>query len=290
MTDNLFKFRFLKPADLEQMYKAFRSAFSDYHVPFSLSESDFEKKFVDKLNIDFTLSPAFFVDGQLAAFIFSSINLYEGMLTAYNGGTGVIEKYRGKRLTKKLYEKSLDDFKARGIQQCVLEVLTSNTRAINIYKQIGFKESKDFSCFKLDQSKFKISTLPNQVSIIEKETPDWKRYTQFMDQNPSFLDTKEMINHNLKNEKVLEAYINKVKLIGYVIYQPRIGRISQIGIKKSERSKGIGRSLISYIYNDSKNKNLAIINIDKTASGAKDFFSKLGFENQLDQYEMVMSL
>jgi len=288
--DNLFKFRFLKKTDFEQMFEAFKSAFSDYPVPFNLSKPAFKKKFVDKLNIDFTLSPAFFIYGELAGFIFSSINLYEGMLTAYNGGTGVIEKYRGNRLTTKLYEKSLDDFKSRGIQQCVLEVLTSNTRAINTYKQIGFKKSKDFFCFKLDQSKFRISTLSKRISIIEKETPDWNSYTQFMDHNPSFLDTKEMINHNLKNEKVIEAHINEDELIGYGIYQSVNGRISQIGIKKSERFKGIGSSLISYIYNDSKNKNLSIINIDKTVGGAKIFFSKLGFENQLNQYEMIMSI
>ena len=98
-----------------------------------------------------------------------------------------------------------------------------------------------------------------------------------------------MINHNIKNEKVIEAHFNN-EPISFAIYKPSIGRISQIGVKKSERFNGIGGSLISYIYNDSKNQNLTVINIDKASRGLNDFFSKLGFQNQLNQHEMIMSL
>ncbi len=283
----LIDIRFLKEQDFDEMYSAFHLAFSNYTVPFNLNKDEFKKKFVEKLNINFSLSVgAFFMD-KMVGFIFTSIGKYEGEKSAYNGGTGVIPEFRGQKITSRLYDLLIPELRYCVVKKCVLEVLTDNDRAIQTYEDIGFKKTKFYHCFRLVIPS--ISNLNKNIEIHLQEKPDWKPYLKFFDHLPSFLDTEGMINQNLANEKIIEARLGG-KLVGYAIYQPRPGRISHIAVGREHRRNGIGTTLINYIYNNSKTKSLTLINVNKEADGLKNFFSKLGFENQLDQYEMVMKI
>ena len=283
----LLDIRFLKKQDLDEMYSAFLQAFSNYSVPFNLNKVEFKKKFVEKLNINFRLSVgAFFMD-QMVGFIFTSISKYEGKKSAYNGGTGVVPEFRGQKITSRLYDLLIPELKACLVKQCVLEVLTDNKRAIQTYEAIGFKKAKFYHCFRMMIPS--VSNANRNIEIHLQKKPDWKSYLKFFDHLPSFLDTESMINQNMANEKIIEARIEG-KLVGYAIYQPGPGRISHIAVDREHRRTGIGTTLINYIYNNSKNKSLILINVNKEANGVKNFFSKLGFENQLDQYEMILKI
>ena len=98
-----------------------------------------------------------------------------------------------------------------------------------------------------------------------------------------------MIVGNLANESVIEAHHDN-KCVGYAIFQPSFGRISQVGVHRDFRNKGIGSAIISYVHQKSLQKALTVININSEAEDTLDFFSRIGFENQLNQYEMVLSL
>jgi ribosomal protein S18 acetylase RimI-like enzyme len=281
-----------KPVDLTEMYLTFIDAFSDYPISFKLSKEQFVRKFVQKLNIDFNLSIGTFTyDGGMAGFIFTALNYYEGKLTAYNGGTGVRPRYRGNKLTPLMYDYLRPVLAEKKVKQCVLEVLSSNERAIKAYTNIGFEKTKYFQCYtsssKVLNHNVKRSSYVDE--IFEVKQPSWHLYEKFCDFQPSFLDTSRMITDNLANETVIEARHDGV-CVGYAIYQPSFGRISQIGIESSKRRSGIGSSIIHYIYETSLQKNLTIINVNDEAKGTKFFFESLGFENQIDQYEMILTL
>ncbi len=282
------KLRFLKAGDLPKMYRSFKSSFADYSIPFSLTYPEFEKKFVEKLNINFGLSPAAFDNDELVAFIFTSTNYYQGLYTAYNGGTGVLPEYRGNRLVTKLYNFSLPVFKAHNLKQCVLEVLTNNNRAIKAYEGVGFVKTKYYNCFKLDTGILD-NTNQGYEGFKVAQKPNWVDYVRCLDHLPSFLDTESMINENLKNETVVE-YRQNGSVLGYAIFQPVPGRISHLAVHREHRRQGIGTKLLSYIHASSKNQRLSIINIDRAAVGMKSFLIKLGFKNQIDQHEMVLPI
>ncbi|MEQ8925517.1 MAG: GNAT family N-acetyltransferase [Fulvivirga sp.] len=291
MADSIYMKPF-KPVDLTEMYITFLDAFSDYALPFKLTKEQFVRKFVQKLKLDFGLSVgAYHYDGSLAGFIFTAVNYYEGKLTAYNGGTGVRPRSRGFRLTTQMYEYLVPLLKERGIKQCVLEVLTSNIRAIKAYEAIGFERTKYFKCYILNNENvdFGDTQYHGEYEIKEVKIPNWNLYGKFCDYAPSFLDTSRMIDDNLANETILEVRDDD-ECVGFAIYQPSFGRISQVGIKHEKRRKGIGTSLMSYIYQTSTLKKITIINVNNEAEGTKRFFENLGFENQIDQYEMIMSV
>jgi ribosomal protein S18 acetylase RimI-like enzyme len=291
MSDS-FYIKPFKPVDLTEMYITFLDAFSDYPIPFKMSKEQFVRKFVQKLNIDFQLSVGMFTyDGGLAGFIFSAMNYYEGKLTAYNGGTGVRPRYRGNKITPQMYEYLMPVLAEKKIKQCVLEVLSSNERAIKAYTNIGFEKTKYFQCYTTSgralNKKAKKSSFVDE--IFEVKQPSWHLYEKFCDYQPSFLDTSRMITDNLANETIIEAR-HKGDCVGYAIYQPSFGRISQIGIDPTKRRLGIGSSIMHYIHESCIQKNLTIINVNDESTGTKLFFEGLGFENQIDQYEMILTL
>ncbi len=282
----------LRPGDLTEMYITFLDAFSDYPIPFKLTKEQFVRKFVQKLKLDFNLSVgAHNYDGSLAGFIFSAINYYEGKLMAYNGGTGVRPNSRGQRLTSQMYDYLFPLLVEKNIKACVLEVLTSNDRAIKAYERIGFEKTKYFKCFVLNKKMetFYAERGLHTIEIVNVKSPNWNLYERFCDYEPSFLDSKRMITDNLANETVVEARQDDI-CVGFAIYQPAFGRISQIGIDENKRRQGIGKALINYTLETSLQKKLTIINVNDDSDGTKRFFEHLGFENQIDQYEMILTL
>lgn len=288
LADNL-DVRTLEENDYPKMYTAFINAFSDYSIPFKLSETNFRKRFIDKLHMNFSLSAGCFHNSSLVGFIFTSVDRYEGLLTAYNGGTGVIPEYRGKGITIELYNYLIPLFKKKDITQCVLEVLTENKTAIRIYEKLGFKISRNYKGYKLNPS-LQVSDKENKsIRIYRVESPDWKIYTKFYDYIPSYLDSKELIESNLKNEIIIEAELEG-QTVGYAIFQPFLGRISQIGVHRDFRVKGIGSMLLRYVHKNSDIQNLSIINVLEGAEAMQNFLERSGFENEFNQYEMRLKL
>ena len=283
--------RSLKANELTEMYLTFVNAFSDYPVSFKLTKEHFVRKFVQKLNIDFPLSSgAFDYSGAMMAFIFTSVNHYNGKKTAYNGGTGVRPNHRGQRITQSMYEYLIPKFKSEQISQCVLEVLTQNKKAIKVYQNIGFEKTQLFKCFKLQSENIISRKSPAvDLEIFNVNTPNFATYRKFNSYTPSFLDSSKLLVHNLANETIVEARFEG-NCVGYAIFQPSIGRISQIAVQSTMRNMGVGSALIKYIFETSAQKALTILNVSDQANESLQFFEKMGFENQIDQYEMTLTL
>ncbi|MTI31919.1 GNAT family N-acetyltransferase [Xanthovirga aplysinae] len=289
MTTKSLTIRFLKKEDNSFMHAAFLEAFSDYVIPFKLSKEQFIHRFVDKLTINFELSVGAFSGNKLVGFIFTAINNYQDKTTAYNGGTGVIHAFRGKNLTKRMYDFLTPELRKHKIEQYVLEVITSNERAIRAYQNCGFSVNKKFSCFALRES-FQTRGISTKNLKLEKpDNFDWALYEEFRDISPSFLDCPPILRQNIAQEQII--YLKEQeKVLAYGIFQPQTGRLSQIAVAKSQRRKGLGRRLIQEMFQLSIPKCLTISNIDSQAISVISFFEAMGFVNEIDQYEMTMVL
>lgn len=287
--NNDLKIRCLRESDTFQMYKCFMLAFSDYQIPFEMTYEGFIKKFVEKLNLDFNHSVGAFKNAELVGFIFIAIQEYEGSLTAYNGGTGVVPGERGQGIAKELFYFLKPRLSLSNVNRCVLEALTNNQPALQTYQSLNFKRTKLLKCYRLLPYRYNPPAPNHIIRIKNATTPDWVKYCSFFDFTPSFIDSPKMIDNNLANESIIEATIGD-ELAGYAIYQPVLGRISHLSVDPAQRNKGVGSALMHEIYLSSRNKYLTIINLPEKAEVTQKFLTNLGFENQLDQYEMALSL
>lgn len=279
-----YKVRLLNEGDLGQMYQTFIEAFSKYSVNMTMSRSAFRSRMLEKLRLQFNVSPGVFIGDKLVAFIFHVVNDFEGYKTAYNGGTGVIPGYWGNGFTQKMYEFIKPVLKKYNVERSVLEVIKTNQQAINAYEKAGFHITRHYKCYKLT-GQLVPKQFPSDLSISKSLNVDIENFKQCQSLQASMLDSNEHLFQSLKNEIVLEARLSSV-LVGYIVFQAPLGRVSQIAVDPRYRRRGIGTTLMRSAYETSSSKKLTVINIDEKEVTFCNFLSDIGFVNQVDQYEM----
>ncbi|MCZ6900769.1 MAG: GNAT family N-acetyltransferase [Bacteroidetes bacterium] len=273
-----------------QLFRCFQKSFRDYPVSFNMTQEQFNRKFINRLNIRLDLSVGAFVGNQLTGFIFTSIDHFRGLFTAYNGGTGVIPSFRGKGLTYSMYQFLIPQLKEIGVTKCLLEVLQQNEFAQKAYQRVGFTTTVTLKCFKRKEED-SIHLKPGEVFQISWiPQPDWALYKTFSNFSPCFLDTPQLLSHILAKLKIIEAKDQQGRTVGYAIYSPNTGRISQFGVHKKFRRLGIGSSMFKFITNLSPAPTYTVMNIPSGETAIIKFLKKLGFQNEIDQYEMIMKL
>jgi ribosomal protein S18 acetylase RimI-like enzyme len=133
----MLEIKTLESTTIEQITEAFNVAFTNYFFPIKFSEAQFEEKFATEGG-RLDLSVGVFENEKLVAFILHFVDLKNGEKYIYNGGTGVIEAFRGNQLTYKMYDFISPILKVAKVDKMILEVLTQNTAALKIYETQGF--------------------------------------------------------------------------------------------------------------------------------------------------------
>ena len=270
------------------MREAFHLAFKNYPVRFHLSEEQFHSRFVQKLHIDYEHSIGAFDQGRLVGFIFVAISEYQGQLTCYNGGTGVVPEYQGKGLSRTIYKEVSKGVVTLGVRRHLLEVITDNQRAVTAYQKYGFEMSRLFHCYQL-RDELRPVDPDQQLSIRKAVVQRMPEYMKFQDTEASFIDSNHHLHHHIARETILEAHYQG-HLAGYLIFQPEFGRISQMAVAPAFRRKGIGTALLEKARQMSIQKNLTILNIEEKEEGIAQFYTSNGFVRMLSQHEMVLPL
>lgn len=264
--------------DFELIMDCFLKSFKDYFVEMPTNINYYKNRWkVSKVN--YNLSYGMFVEGNLVGFILNAIDEREGELIAFNTGTGVIPKYRGKRILKSIYEYALSDLKKKGITKCSLEVISQNSIAIKSYQGIGFKICKTYKCYKGEIN----------ISNDTHQTPNKIEYAQ--------LNWRTLANQNLyswdnhysiiKNGNYDYYQLRKGgKLEGYFVIDPSNGYVAQFEVIQSSYKNW--RQLFSAIKNVSSS--IKINNIDGRLSDKMNYVHLFGLVNTVNQYEMEMKI
>jgi ribosomal protein S18 acetylase RimI-like enzyme len=284
-----YEFKGFRHKDVSKMRRTFNNAFADYIVPINLSHGQFIQKIVEKTNISFKYSVGTYYNKKLVGFIYNSLNYYEGKKTAYNGGTGVISEFRGNRLTERMYDSVIPSLMKNGVEQCVLEVISNNKPAIKVYENLGFKRTKFYHCMKLTEQSPYLKKINNkEIDLRIPVMPKWKKYDRFCDYTTCFLDSIPLLKKNKKNETLLEAYYNH-QLVGFLVFNRKMGRVEHIGVDQNSRGKGIGTMLIKRMIKICGKKPVYILNLNERNYDLLNFFLGLGFRNEIDQFEFKLS-
>ncbi|MEQ6167343.1 MULTISPECIES: GNAT family N-acetyltransferase [unclassified Ekhidna] len=271
--------RLLNDEDLIPLYRTFTSAFAKNEVRFEPSLEEFNYRIHKKLLLDRVISAAALDGDEMVGFILHSSNLYQGIPTAYNGGTGVLPGFRNQNVAAQIYDYLIPRVQQKSLARILLEVVETNIYAIALYEKIGFTFKRRFKCYK------KIKDLDATLEV-DVEEGDMKDVDfSFIDFHPCFLDSEEHLKRG--NEKVLITRNAEGSLTGYLIMQPHLGRISQIAVDRLHRQSRIGLSLIRKAQTLT-DKPLTIMNIPEDEIGFDVFLKGCGFENQVNQFEMEL--
>lgn len=271
-----------------KLHRSFCDAFSDYDIRFSPSLENFQTRIFEKLNIDPGLSPLAIENDRVLGFLMHTSGCYQKKRTIYNGGTGVVPSSRKQKIATNLFISVYEKVKNSDFDRLLLEVLETNTSGLNLYEKLGFTYSRSYKCFKkTDQT-----SLENDHSNIKLLQQDkWKpeKYVAFRDYESSFIDSDGQLVHNLQNEQIFEAY-HEDKLVGHVVFQPKIGRISQLSVDPLFRNRGIGKALVNKCLANSGSNGLTLLNVPEDESETIVALERMGFSNQVNQIELELLL
>ena len=271
--------RLLSEKDYHTLFLTFNAAFSNNFVKLQPTEKEFLYRINEKIRIENDISAGSFDGAEMLGFIIHSSNSYQGIPTAYNGGTGVLPGFRNQKIAEELYEFLIPKIQSRFLARILLEVVEVNEYAIKLYEKIGFNFKRRMLCFK--QTK-QISN-PDPALTVERASITDVDF-DFNDFEPSFIDSEAHLKSG--NEHVLACKIDG-NLAGFSVLQPHLGRVSQLAVDRKYRGMHVGRSLLHHAQTLSKKK-LTIMNIPEDQFNFHSFLKRCGFANEVNQFEMEL--
>lgn len=271
----------LENTPLPQLHTAFCEAFGDYSVPIDMPLDRFQSN-MKRNGYDPAVSVSAFADGRLVGFIMSGHRIWEGCDTAYDMGTGVIPAFRGQGIAKDMVGQLKTLLADKGLSRYILEVITTNTKALSLYEKSGFRKRRDFSCLRVDKSA--LNTKPSYRHD-HPSSIDFTLMESFWDESPSWQNSSDSIQAVSDSLRISTVALDG-KIVGYGLVNPANGDIPQLAVDKAYRRRGIGSSLIADLASMSSSKQLRLINVADEA--IQSFLLHLDFEVYVRQYEMEL--
>lgn len=281
--------QFLDETYFLTLYKAFIAAFSDYVMPFELTEQQFRNHIV--LNaVDLTSSVGMIEDEKLIGFTLNGFGMWHDVNTVYDAGTGVLPGFRRRGLSKAMFDIMTPIFKDRGIEQWLLEVITTNEKAIGLYKKLGFYTSRTLSLLHCESELSFHADAPVDIELRDIHEPDWDLLKTFWDGEPSWQNSVDAWTRSRMNKRFIGAFHGE-DCLGYIVFSTNFARLAQIAVDRNYRGLGIGSLLLKQMINENlEDGTPQVINIDCSMEEAMTFFKNRGFTTKLSQFEMIRTI
>lgn len=284
---SILEYRLLTDIDKETVHTANLEAFSDYVIPLQPTADQFENHLAQNA-VNFDVSVGAFVKNKLVAYWLTGVGNWNGRKTAYNAGTGVIREFRKQRIATSMFEFLSPKLKALRFEQLLLEVISNNTNAINLYEKLGFERSRKLLFFEQTEEIPTEATLNLDIRKIQKK--HWTQIKPFGSGIPSWQFSFESLSRAKNPPEFFDAFIDE-KCVGYGSVFPTSGLIPHISIDREYQSKGIGSAMLNFLAKQTRNsKKLKFSNLDSDISDVVTLLKKLNFKPTISQYEMIKQL
>lgn len=271
----------------DDLFEAFQIGYSDYIVKIEMTKEVFWERFFGPEGNQLENSFIAFDDRKPIGLILGGIKKYEGINTLRCGSLCVHPDYRGKGVSKELFQLHKQIAIDKGCKQMFLEVIVGNDRAIKFYHNLGYEKIYDIKYYAYETSR----QLKNKVDTdIELKSIDFKVIRSLSKKMTEIhINWQNDFDYMEKQDNLVHygAYKN-AELIGALSLNTS-GKISFLWVRPEFRNKGIGRTLIA---NALKEHNLEKLMISfPNSSSLEGFLRHNHFKKEkITLYEMYLNL
>ncbi|MCD7935987.1 MAG: GNAT family N-acetyltransferase [Tannerellaceae bacterium] len=280
--------RSLANTGFDIIYRGFERAFAEYEMQLNRVEL---QTMLQRRGFDPVLSFAAFEGEEIVAFTLNGIGEFNGITTAYDTGTGTLKEYRGQGLATQVFEYSIPYLRDANVKQYLLEVLQHNTKAVSVYRNLGFEVTREFNYFR--QQNEKVRNEPDasaSLCSVEKIVlPECSDISGFRDFYPSWQNSVESIRRSAGDFISLGVFTND-RLIGYSVFEPVSGDITQLAVDKEYRRQGVASLLLREMLRLNKNTGIKAINTDIRCDSITAFLQAKNIELKGRQFEMIRKI
>lgn len=282
----MIAYRLLSNADFDSLHECFLTAFSDYEVDMRMSREQFRQR-LTRDGIRLEISSGAFDGDRMIGFCMNAVGQWQGKSTAYDGGSAMIPEYRGRGIGTEMFAFLEPKLKEAAVVQYLLEVLTSNVPATNLYRKLGFVETRRLAVFRSQRG---TRNTEGKKDLRHVEQPDWELFQSFWDGYPSWQHSIDAVER-VANERVIMGAYTDDACVGYgVVFVPQMN-LMQLAISPQHRRLGIGSTILAALEAALETAGpLKINNIDEELKGTLAFFESNGYNEVLGQYEMIKTL
>ncbi len=281
--------RSLEHTDFDTLFRGFEKAFLDYEIHFDKEEV---RSMLKRRGYNPELSFAAFDADEIVAFTFNGTGTFNDIFTAYDTGTGTSREYRGKGLAKDIFKYSIPYLKEAGVGQYLLEVLQNNTKAISVYQKLGFRTTREFDCFRQKKNDINCVIENKRISPIERAPVEFASIADaftFFDFSPSWQNSMESIERAGSDLVCLGAFVAN-ELVGYCVFDPLTGDLSQIAVSQPFRRQGIASRLLRDMIKRTKSDGIKVLNVISSCHPMAAFLNKSNLKMTGKQFEMILPL
>lgn len=136
--ENELSIRTLSDCTFEQTLELWNVCFSEYYSDMTKTLDQLIAYF-GELGIRPDLSLAAYLEQQPAGFVMIAAKKVNGQIWAWNGGTAVNPRLRGRGIAKTMMKEAVHRMREYGVDTALLEVVAHNARAIAAYESVDFR-------------------------------------------------------------------------------------------------------------------------------------------------------
>ncbi|MEM1219029.1 MAG: GNAT family N-acetyltransferase [Bacteroidota bacterium] len=263
----------LKGFPLVELVDCLSQSFANYYVPIPDDIKYWGRRFRGA-RVDRIYSFGALEGRMLVGFIMQGIDQYRGARTVFNTGTGVLPNYRGKALVDRMYEASWPVCQENKVEQCALEVIQENHRAIRVYQRNGFEISRELRSYagKLDGPNIPLTISP-LTELPSYATDDWVSW--------DFTRTAMLIGaFDYRHFEVLDSQQNRVGCFSIDHDRKLLARMDP-----QEGSYNEILSAVQKLYPD-----VRMVNVDGSNQDLIQALEQYQLANNVNQFEMIRSV
>ncbi len=249
--------RNLAYTDFDTLFRGFERAFADYEIRFDKGEVH---SMLKRRGYNPELSFAAFDNGEIVAFTLNGTGTFNGLPTAYDTGTGTVEKYRGQRIAGKIFTYSVPFLKEAGIGQYLLEVLQANRKAISVYRRMNFEVTREFDCFRQTIGLINNRNGNTDCSIEQVDTDAVRQAQGCCDFTPSWQNSIDSIERGASDLTCIGAFLDG-NMVGHCVFDVHTGDLTQIAVQNEYRRNGIASRLLQEAVGRMKTDFVKVLNI-----------------------------